>query len=244
MTQDELDDHVKGAPLAAVVLHLLEAVPAKSFQTQALYRNKETGGFFTLPARERFATIQLYVPSNFLHVSLIDRRDQTALLTLARGTALMAAFEDWLTHDLTTEFTDSLTAALLTSAEETLLSAISEIARLQPPETEIQVDMALKGTLHKCVNYMALLFSQHGYEFLNIAFNMGTKEYELLTPAEVTTMKNADRWGDRRIVLTCTIYELEKLTTSPQLKLELPNVQKADTQNSKDRELPPHQSTD
>jgi hypothetical protein len=232
MNTDELDNHVLGTPLQLVLLDLINTIPAKSFTTQALYRNKVTGGFFTLPANTANLFPSNYTHHNFLHLALINRRDEKALLALSRNRFILACFEDWLTNDLQAEIASDLTDLIFTACEETLESAINEITRLQPPEKEIQTEMALKGTLAKCVHYMALVFHQHHYDFLNIAFNGASHEYEMLTPAEVNTMKAANRWDDRRIVLTCSLYELEKLTTSPQLNLGLPHVEETDAQSS------------
>jgi len=134
----------------------------------------------------------------------------------------------------------SITAFILEVFPPMLRDALERIDELSQPQTIQESNMALRGPLTKVVNYMAVMFAQHGYEILNIAFNMSSHEYELLTPAEVDRMEKTNKWGDRRKILSCSIHELRNITATPQLTLELVNDTANNAYPGENRELNPH----
>ena len=229
---NDLPDYLLGEPLTRVLSTMCSAITAGHMHTQALYRNQITGGWFTLEAKSANTQLNDYPGIRVASAGLIDTKDEKTLLALLHNRVSLAAFEDWLVNDIQAELTSDITDLLLTCLEDTLSSAINEISRLTPPTPEVQTDMPLRGTLPACLKYMALQFSQHGYEFLNIAYNMETHEYELLTNAEADKLHKLGTWGDRRMVLTCSAFEITTILATASPQLTIPGFDNADTQTS------------
>jgi len=237
MQDEHFSPDQNGLSLHSILSHWLTRITKTPRTNAALILNTSTKGFALLNLDSVEAIDYHAQHPEIVALTQLTRHDRPLIERIVDNSYTVGALQDQFYNspppprpipiELLTE--EALSAAFQ--------SAIEHIASLEDETTVKAGDMPLKGTLPKVLNYMAIQFTQHQYEILHIAYNMGSHEYELLTPAEKDRMEKLGKWGDRRTVLSCSLPELKKITTTTQLRLEIPSVETTIQKDSQDRQL-------
>lgn len=239
MDQNKLPDSLIGDNLPAALQNALAMLRTGDPPYVVLILNADSGGFIPLPEGYS-ATLRLTDSHrSFIPVAMLRPEDIIITERILDDPFALASLADFILHNLENSLSQDIPTLTIQALSLAFKSATEYIDSLPKPVIQQEETMALKGPLPKVLNYMGIMFAQGGYEFLNIAFNMAAKEYELLTAAEIEKMRSLSKWGDRRLVLTCTVHELKHLLPSPQITLEIPSVEKDHPKTSQDRQLDP-----
>jgi len=239
MNQDELNDLAIGVPLSTALREHLTYLTEDPDQFSILYFNKQSSGYVSQHNSESEMSSELFSSPSLMRVTDLTLQDTRTCRLILDDDLALASVMDY----IETEYDPSLSLSFSLICMEALLSMLysaqSRIQSLEQPVTIEVTPMPLKGPLTKVLNYMGILFAQGSYEFLNVAFNMTTKEYELLTGAEIERLRTLAQWGDRRLVITCTKFELANLALFTLPNMEQPNVEQNIPNPRKNRKLSP-----
>jgi hypothetical protein len=232
-------DYVIGLPLSMALHNYHTSHTEQQWASAPLYQNPQSGGSVLLPHHPTPALITLIKSSHLIHWTTLTHHETPAIQFCNSNDYAAAALQDYIIHELPSPPWNLFHIHLARALASAFKTAFLENKRLKDEQTIKDRNMPLRGPLKKVITYMALLFNEHQYEFLNIVYNMQQHEYELLTPAELSKMHTTGKFGDRRLVLTCTIHELRHLTDNTQLTLEILNAETTQPQNRQDRTLTP-----
>jgi len=203
----------------------------------ALLYNSTTKGFALLNLEDPTSIADTAALPHLHIITELTRHDQALTAHDIDNPYTIAALQDHIQFMKPPPRPIPLEILLLTALSAAFKSAVEHIEAMTDEQTVKDGTMPLKGTLRKVLNYMAIQFTEHQYEFLHIAYNMSNHEYELLTPADKQHMEQLGKWGDRRLLLSCTIHELKKLLTSDQIRLELPDAKANEQKAGENRKL-------
>lgn len=237
MTDTDPRDFLIGVPLQSALAEFHHFRAKGKYAHCTLYQNKQSGGTV-------LATRDIGEPSegelnalSLVHWCSLSSYDLPTVTHLLWDDTALAALTDYVLHELPPEEPRLLQLHAIAALSSAFTSAVNKIADLEDHAAVKGGRLPLTGPLKKVLNYMAIQFSQGQYEFLNIAYNMAAGEYELHTPADIERLHNTGKFGDRRLVLCCSVHELKKIITTDQLKLELPDVEQHLAPTREDRQL-------
>jgi hypothetical protein len=150
-----------------------------------------------------------------------DQADRNALRRLVIDDNNIAVINQHATLYQSAFFDHSAIEWLTGIAQLALSCSLEVLAGDANTETEDVLSMPLTGTLKKCIHYAGILLTQHGYDHVSIYFSPNTKQYDVLTDAEIERRTALNTMADRGVVMRVTIYQLQQILDQQQLTLGL-----------------------